>query len=338
MTHAVHPLQACWDAALAPVRAQALELALTLDVFSLLRAPSTPAALAARLSLAPANTAHWLELLWSMGLLTRQPAGDVWAYGVADALAPYLLAGAADDCRHALRHRLHTLAEFAGQLPAWLTRDAIEPAASASAWAQAGQSHLAQEQRAVTAKVALDCVAGLPGLDGERWFLDLGGGPGQVAIALAHAHPQWRGRVFDLPDAVAVAADSIAAAGLAPRLQACGGDLARDPLGEGYHLIWCSSVLHFAPDLHTALARIAAALAPGGYLISLHAERPQQAADAAAVLPYYLPLLLRGRHVWREGELALALPAHGLHLAAPIQSHSLPLAPAPAIIARKPMP
>lgn len=169
MTHAVHPLQACWDAALAPVRAQALELALTLDVFSLLRAPSTPAALAARLSLAPANTAHWLELLWSMGLLTRQPAGDVWAYGVADALAPYLLAGAADDCRHALRHRLHTLAEFAGQLPAWLTRDAIEPAASASAWAQAGQSHLAQEQRAVTAKVALDCVAGLPGLDGERW-------------------------------------------------------------------------------------------------------------------------------------------------------------------------
>lgn len=335
MTHAVHPLQACWDAALAPIRTQALDLALALDVFSQLRAPTPPAALATRLALAPANTGHWLELLWSMGLLSRQPADEGWAYTVADALAPYLLADAPDDCRHALRHRLHTLAEFAGQLPAWLTRHAAEPVAPAGAWAQAAQSHLAQEQRAVTARVALACVAGLPGLDGPRRFLDLGGGPGQVAIALARAHPQWCGRVFDLPDTVAVAADSIAAAGLAHRLQACGGDLAHDALGDGYHLIWCSSVLHFAPDLHAALARIAAALAPGGYLVSLHAERPQQAAHAAAVLPYYLPLLLRGRHVWCEGELARALPAHGLHLAAPIQPHSLPLAPAPAIIARK---
>lgn len=337
MTASVHPLQTCWDATLAPIRTQALTLALERDVFSQLRTPTTPAALASRLMLAPANTGHWLELLWSMGLLSRQPAGADWAYCVADALTPYLLAGAADDCRHALRHRLHSLGEFASQLPAWLSRDAAEPAATPSAWAQAAQGHLAQEQMAVTAKVALACVASLPGLDGPRCFLDLGGGPGQVAIALAQAHPQWRGQVFDLPDAVAVAADSIAAAGLGQRLQVRGGDLTQDPLGDGYDLIWCSSVLHFVPDLHAALARIAAALAPGGYLVSLHAERPQQAVQAAAVLPYYLPLLLRGRHVWGEGELAHALPAHGLHLAVPTQWHDLPLAPVPAVIARKPL-
>lgn len=335
MTLSVHPLQGCWDAALAPIRTQALALALERDVFSQLRTPTTPAALASRLALAPANTGYWLELLWSMELLSRQPAGTDWAYCVADALAPYLLAGAADDCRHALRHRLHSLGEFASQLPAWLSRDAAEPVAAPSAWAQAAQGHLAQEQIAVTAKVALACVACLPGLDGPRRFLDLGGGPGQVAIALAQAHPQWRGQVFDLPDAVAVAADRIAAAGLGQRLQTRGGDMAQDPLGDGYDLIWCSSVLHFAPDLHAALARIAAALAPGGYLVSLHAERPLQAAQAAAVLPYYLPLLLRGRHVWREGELAHMLPAHGLCLATPTQWHPLPLAPASAIIARK---
>ena len=84
------------------------------------------------------------------------------------------------------------------------------------------------------------------------------------------------GVVFELPEAADVAAQHIAEAGLASRLEARGGDLARDDIGTGYDLIWCSSVLHFVPELSACLAKLHAALKPGGELICVHAEIPDR--------------------------------------------------------------
>ena len=71
-------------------------------------------------------------------------------------------------------------------------------------------------------------------------------------------HADMHGCVFDWPETVAVAAANIAHAQLSHRLEILGGD---------YDLIWCSSVLHFVPDMTAALRKIHAALTPGGVFV-----------------------------------------------------------------------
>jgi hypothetical protein len=73
-----------------------------------------------------------------------------------------------------------------------------------------------------------------------------------VAIALAQAHAGVHGCVFDWPETVAVAAANIAHAQLSDRLETLGGDLDSDDIGGDYDLVWCSSVLHFVPDMAAA--------------------------------------------------------------------------------------
>ncbi|EPL15501.1 hypothetical protein CF161_02656, partial [Pseudomonas sp. CF161] len=96
-----HPLQAYWQLAGAAVQADALTLALELDLFSALEQPLDVPTLAARLQLAPDNTGHWLELLWSMALLQRIDGPHGSRYGLSDTThpPPLLAARAPGLCR-----------------------------------------------------------------------------------------------------------------------------------------------------------------------------------------------------------------------------------------------
>ncbi|MCQ4298066.1 methyltransferase domain-containing protein [Pseudomonas stutzeri] len=335
-----HPLQSCWDLALASVQADALATALDSGLFDVLTEQAGAGKIAEQLELDPNRLEPVLELLWSMDLLERfqlhDSTGSTPHYRSSDKAKRFFAKQSSDYCGDAWAFRLRSLRDFGTRLPEYLQVRAIEeaPVPTDQCWATLARTKIVQEQSAVTVEAALAIVARLPELKGIRRFLDLGCGPGMVAIALARALPGCHGTAFELPPTAAVARQNVEMAQLGTRLSVLGGDLTRDEIGSGYDLIWCASVLHFVPDLAQTLRKIRAALAPGGVFVSIHAEIPLTAAQTATVLAYYLPLLMRGHHVWHQGELAEALFAAGFANVATFESDLFPLAPVQVLVCR----
>lgn len=303
-------MQPFWNLAVAPVQVQALELALEHDLFALLAQPSSTEAIAAHLQLHLGSTQAWLELLWGLQLLEREAQG----YRSSALANRWFSSISEEDCRAAWRFRAQAFAGSARSMASTVTHG---PEGSAGAhptigsWASAATVQIGQEQQAITVPEALHVLHALDALPARGRILDLGGGPGWVAIALAQACPLAQVVVFDLPQPVQVAANNIARAGLQARVEVIGGDLDQDAFGTGYDLVWCSSVLHFVTDPAALLHRIRASLNPGGRLLIVHAERPSTARDSAALLPFYLPMLLRGSFVPEAGQTATMLTEAG---------------------------
>lgn len=316
-----HPLQAFWNMAAAPIQIQALTLALELDLFEQLRQPDTAHAVADRLCLHPVNTAVWMDLLWSMGLLDRirhqSHDSALVRYAAAPLAVRFFTPQSAGNCAQSWLYRARSLGGLATQLSTLVRKgeaDSLptEGAASLGNWAQAARVQIGQEQRVITAPAVLRCLDLLQDLPRQGRFLDLGGGPGHIALALARRLPLWHGVVCDLPDTVLVAEENIVAAGCADRLGVLAADLnAKGDIGHGYDLIWCSSVLHFMHEPQVALRRMVKALAPGGQLMVAHAEIRDDVASAARVMPFYTPLMLRGKTVGRQGDMPDYLAAAG---------------------------
>ena len=338
-----HALQPYWDLAVAPVQADALAAALELGIFDVLATPHTPAQLADTLSLHAPHTALLLELLWSMQVLERDVAdtdASTQRYRCTASTLQYFCRASVAFCGDAWLYRLHALRHFATQLNTLVCaggKAAPYSAANGINWAAAAQQQIGQEQRAVTMRAALSVmqrIAPFAARNTPLRLLDLGGGPGWVAIALAQAHAGVHGCVFDWPETVAVAAANIAHAQLSERLETQGGDLDSDDIGGDYDLIWCSSVLHFVPDMAAALRKMHAALKPAGMLVCVQAEIAPAAEDAARVLPYYLPMRMLGRTVTRQGELAQLLRDAGWRQVEQYGASDFPMAPVQVLIAR----
>lgn len=137
-------------------------------------------------------------------------------------------------------------------------------------WAQSAAG-LANYQRAGLAQQAVEIVSELPEFPSFKKMLDLGGGPGLVGIAIVAAHPSMKGVIFDLPKVVKVAETFIKEYEMEDRMEVLGGDFIRDPIGEGYDLIWASAVLYFGKDdMDSPMKKIYDALNPGGVFISYH--------------------------------------------------------------------
>jgi SAM-dependent methyltransferase len=119
-----------------------------------------------------------------------------------------------------------------------------------------------------------------------RSLLDVGGGHARHAIRLCAAHPGLRATVVDLPDALAVGEAAVADAGLGDRISLRPGDYDVLDLGTGYDTALLFNVVHgrTAAANEELLARVAAALRPGGAVVLLeHDEHsPDRASDAFA--------------------------------------------------------
>lgn len=332
-----HVLQPCWDAQLAGLSADALQVALTLGVFSQLRDATTAEELASRLHLDVANTAYFLDLLCSVKLLDCLEATPR-CYRNTSSSTRYLDAQSAEYCGDALLFRHRVLRQVGTQLEGLLRTGRTAPPDAAviqQGWADAARTQIAQEQRAVTAEVACELLAAQPEFWHAQRLLDLGGGPGLVAIALAQMQSDLHAVVFEYADAAEVAQQCIAEAGLEARVSTLAGDLLVDDIGGEYDLIWCSSVLHFVPDIPALLQRLYQALRPGGVVVFCHAEVPERACHNTAMLHYYLHMRMQGRQVWQAGELAQWMQQAGFSQIQQYATVRFPVAPVTAVIARK---
>lgn len=331
-----HPLQPYWQLAAAPLQTRALELALQHGLFQQLKQASTVQDVAQALAFDERATEVWLDMLWSMNLLTRTQflqRSSPARYGLSPLAQQYFLQGASDDCAQAWQYRAGFLAQVARQMEHGLRHGATEtdqaPVANPGSWAQAAQVQISQEQRAVTVPAVMAWLASSHlALPEQGRFLDLGGGPGHVGIALARLLPAWQGRVADLSDIVAIAQGNIVQAGMADRMEAMACNLDEDDLGEAvFDLIWCSSVLHFLHDPQAALVNMRQALKPGGCLLIAHAEIADDPALAARVLPFYAPMMWRGRYVPRAGDMTHALTQAGFLQVQSLGRADFPMAP-----------
>lgn len=127
-----------------------------------------------------------------------------------------------------------------------------------------------QEGMIAVARMAADEVvvkAKLPST--ARRLLDVGGGHGLYSIKFCRRYPDLSATVFDLPQALEVARETIAAEGMGDRVTAQAGDFWINDFGAGYDVVLLFNVIHaYSPDKNTKLLRkIFGALSRGGLII-----------------------------------------------------------------------
>lgn len=151
----------------------------------------------------------------------------------------------------------------------------------------------------------------------DRSVVDVGGGHGLYAVAVARRYPGVRVTVVDRPLALAPAREVVAASGVADRIELRGGDMFDVDLGSGHDAALLFNVAHGLgrEDLVRVVRRIRAALRPGGRLLVL-----DQLADARSIGPATRAIgtmialtyrIVLGGRAWPYAELSDALRSAG---------------------------
>ncbi len=117
-------------------------------------------------------------------------------------------------------------------------------------------------------------ITSLEGFSDCRKALDLGGGHGLYAIALAIENPQMTCVIQDLPLVTPFALEYVARYGVADRVTTLPGDFFTDSIGSGYDLIFSSS--NPAGRRQDMIPKITDALHPGGYFITVQSRGGEQ--------------------------------------------------------------
>ena len=267
----------------------------------LLERPRTAAELSARLHLPPAPVERLLRAAVSLRLLSPRRGGrfGLGPLGAALIENPGLVA--------MIEH--HGLLYDDLRDPVALLRGERRDTELARYWPYAragGSSDVAVTQTA--AYIALmaasqpmiaDEVLHAYALGRHRRLLDVGGGDGAfLAMALART-PALHGTVFDLPPVAEAARSRFAAAGLAERATATGGDFRTGPLPPGADIVSLIRVLHDHDDAAAGalLRAVRAALPAHGTLLLAEpmAGTPGAAPAGDAYFGFYLLAMGSGR-------------------------------------------
>ncbi|GAB6087485.1 methyltransferase [Alkaliphilus crotonatoxidans] len=104
-------------------------------------------------------------------------------------------------------------------------------------------------------------------LEKPKKILDLGGGPGIMAMELVLAYPGSFGVIFEHPSVARLPRRLMIEKGLTDRIEIKEGDFITDEVGQGYDLIIASGIFDFAKGhLEQLMKKLYQGLNPGGYL------------------------------------------------------------------------
>jgi predicted O-methyltransferase YrrM len=145
--------------------------------------------------------------------------------------------------------------------------------------------------------------------------VDVGGGSGGLAIAMAKAWPHLSVTIADLPQTMPVAQRYVAEAGVGDRVWMLATDVLSGPLAGSYDVAVLRGVLIvLAPDqVRRVLENVSRALEPGGAIYVVGWILDDSRASPAELAAYNLLFLNEYDHaqLWTEGEIRAWLAEAG---------------------------
>ena len=340
-----HPLHSIWQIYLSQIQAQTLDFSIEKKLFASLFQFEDATVLAKKHALHPQNIDYLLQLLASLQLLDTQfdPTRQAMLYRIKPVLKDYFDPTSDQYCADALLYRQQVIQSVAGQLSVSFSRDfqaqSRTPETIGSAWAQAAQIQIAQEQNAVTVHIADVLSDVVREFKTARHFLDVGAGAGRIAMHLAEKFTQLECTLLELPHVIEAIRPTLASHPVHQRLHSLAADLQTLDFQTlkshpQYDIIWCSSVLHFVDDYALILEKLLAALSSNGVLICCHAEIAPSQYDAG-IQSYYLNMRMQGNYVPQKDDIYRSLKQLGCQHIETIENVQFPIAPVDVLIARK---
>ncbi len=260
-----------------PVEGAALGAALELGLIPTLEAePADTASVGRGLGICPGRCEAWLRVLEAIGVV--EELGSRWRptqAARASILGGYT-AGTWALLAQEARERLAAVVDLPGALRAapgekWVgTAGYVEQMAADPERARRFTRMLYE----IHQPLAADVAAALD-LGGTRRLMDLGGGSGVVAIALAKRWPKLEVTIVDIATVCAAGREIAAAEGVDDRILFQGADFLRDPLPGGFDAVLECDVAVFSEAL---FRRIRETLRPGGRFVIVDELLPDEAS------------------------------------------------------------
>jgi len=148
-----------------------------------------------------------------------------------------------------------------------------------------------------------------------RHLLDVGGASGTWTITFLRAVPEAVATLFDLPDAIPLAKQRVADAGLTGRVTFVPGDFYTDELPAGADLAWVSAIVHQnSREQNRALfAKVHRALTGGGRVLirDLVMDEPRTRPAAGALFAVNMLVSTSGGGTYTFAELGEDLLVEG---------------------------
>jgi predicted O-methyltransferase YrrM len=150
-----------------------------------------------------------------------------------------------------------------------------------------------------------------------RRLVDVGGGSGGVAIALAQAWPALAATIVDLPATTAIARRNVDEIGLANRIKVLAVDIVHDSLNGSYDVaVLRGVVVVLAPDdARYVLSQVNRILTPGGaiYVVGWVLDDSRVTPPELATYNLQFSTALDYGGVYTEAEIRLWLVEAGFH-------------------------
>lgn len=288
--------RALFDLCAGFVYSQVLSACVKLRVFEILRpGPADAAAVAAAAGLATPAALRLLKAAATLRLVEALPDGrfaldDLGAATLGNAAVAAFVA------HHDLFYAdlADPVALLRGEGETRLSRFwSYDAAPAPEDEAAAAYSALMSETQAQLADIVLDAFP----FGARRGLIDIGGGEGAFAAAVAARHPDLAITLFDLPPVAERARLLLAARGLGQRVAVVGGDMLRDSLPEGADVATLVRVLHDHDDAEalTILKAARGALPHGGALLIAEPMSGIRGAEPMGDAYFGLYLLAMGR-------------------------------------------
>lgn len=251
-----------WETARAFMASRVILTAVELGVFGALAGgPRTSRDVATDLGTDPRATDRLLNALVTQGLLRKEDSLFRASEAAEECLVPGRPGYAADGLMHTV-HLWHTWTNLteAVRNGKSLKREEATSARRADAFI-AAMHHNAMSRAPL--------VVGAVDLTSVKRLLDIGGGSADYAMAFSRAKGDLTATVFDLPDICPITQSYIDKAGMADRVDTCGGNYLLDEFPEGYDIALLSAVIHSnSPDeTRVIFGKTFRALNPGGRIV-----------------------------------------------------------------------
>lgn len=242
-----------WDTWLSANYLPAVTVADELGIFaSLNESPSTAAGLADRLGFDHRTTTALLRMLKALGFLALHDG----VFHLTEPTRVYLLRDSPFYFGHTLGTGQPQHARWRDMLRGRSPRGVVGredatphgPDPTAASWAagdiDTGSARRVAAQMQSHSLPAAIALARNGGFDGVGRLLDVGGGSGCFAIALAQRHAGMRCTVMELPAMCEVAREYVDAAAVGDRVDTVAVDMFRQPWPRGYDAMLFSNVFH----------------------------------------------------------------------------------------------